>query len=136
LDLHRHARALSLKRVEEGLVQVQQEGVAVLVGFDLLAGLDTLTSRPDLVLTEPALLELVEDVAQGTLADAPHTARRQLQAAVASCRPRSRRPMSPAFSRICAIWRTRSSCWRASGPSVCSSRPRSMSSSLKLPRSS
>ena len=60
------------ERVEQRLLEVEQEWVAVLVFLELVRRVVAKAAAPQLVLSHARLLELVEDVAQRRLADAPH----------------------------------------------------------------
>ena len=79
-EVHRNLRALAHDGVEQGLLEIHQERVAVLVVLELVRGVGADAAAEQLVLAHPGLLELVEDVAQRGLADPAHAAGRQLHA--------------------------------------------------------
>ena len=62
-DGDRDLRPFTDDRVEEGLLHLEQERVAVLVRLQFLGGVGADAAAPQLVLAHARLLELVEDVA-------------------------------------------------------------------------
>ena len=76
--VHGHLRTFADKCVEQRLLQVHQERVAVFVVFELFGSVVTDAAAEQLVLPHAGLLQLVEDVAQRRLPDSPHASRRQL----------------------------------------------------------
>ena len=82
LQAHRRAAALALDGVAHGALDVEVERVAELVGLGLVGALVADAGALDLVAADAVLGELVEQVGQRVLADAPHAAGRELEAAL------------------------------------------------------
>src|SRR5207249_5169865 len=69
-------------RVADRLADVEEERVAELVGLVLEGALDAEATALDLVLAGAVLQQALEQVAEGPLADAPHSLGRELEASL------------------------------------------------------
>ena len=77
---HRDPRPVALHRVHQGLAQLEQEGIAELVGLDLVGAVAARPALLERVAAEAVALEVPEDVAQGLVADLADGPRGQLEA--------------------------------------------------------